>query len=56
LTFRFIDKKANVIELSIKGDNIEKSKAILNRLMELYNVEALNDKNISALATTKFFR
>ncbi|MDO5572197.1 MAG: polysaccharide biosynthesis tyrosine autokinase [Bacteroidales bacterium] len=54
LSVYFVDKKANVIQLAIKGSNIEKSKSVLNKLMELYNKEALNDKNISALATAQF--
>ena len=47
-------KKSNIIGLSIQDKIIPRGKQILNTLIEMYNEDALDDKNKSALKTKDF--
>ena len=49
-------KKANVIALSVLGENIDKNKLLLNKLIELYNNDALIEKNMVHSNTAKFIK
>lgn len=54
ITSRLPDKKANAISVSITGNNIEKNEAIVNKIIELYNRDAMVDKNKASIAMTNF--
>lgn len=43
-----MNKRSNIINLSINETNKQKGKDILNKLIELYNIDALDDKNKNA--------
>lgn len=45
------DKKANAISVSIEGGNIEKNEAIVNKIIELYSQNNVEDKKHSSLET-----
>ena len=47
-------KKSNAITLSTVSENTEKAKAVLNKLIELYNLDAVIDKNLIASNTKAF--
>jgi len=47
-------KKSNAIIISTIASNTEKAKAILNKLVELYNLDAILDKNMIASNTKTF--
>ena len=47
-------KKSNAIIISTVTTNVEKAKAVLNKLIELYNLDAIIDKNMIA-SNTKVF-
>jgi len=47
-------KKSSVICLSITGENIEIGKAFLNKLVEIYNLQTVEDKNQIAQNTGLF--
>jgi capsular exopolysaccharide synthesis family protein len=49
-------KKANVIRLSVRDSEKQRGKDVLNKLVELYNADALDDKNKMALNTANFIR
>lgn len=49
-----VNKKSNAIQISIVESNIKKAEAILNKVVELYNLDAIIDKNIIATNTAKF--
>jgi capsular exopolysaccharide synthesis family protein len=49
-----IDKRSSVIELSITDSNIEKTEDVLNTLIEVYNLDAIADKNAAAQNTANF--
>ncbi len=49
-----VDKDATVIELKVKYPNIDKAKDIVNKLVESYNTEAINDKNSESRKTKDF--
>ncbi|MDR1810241.1 MAG: polysaccharide biosynthesis tyrosine autokinase [Prevotella sp.] len=49
-------KKANVINLAVEDFDKQRGKNILNKLMELYNIDALDDKNKMALNTANFIK
>ncbi|GAB6011856.1 GumC family protein [Viscerimonas tarda] len=51
-----VSKKANVIALSVGDYETQRGKDILNRLVKLYNEDALDDKNKMALNTANFIR
>ncbi len=48
------NKKANAINVSINGGNIVKNEAIINKIIELYELDALNEKNKTARQMSKF--
>ena len=50
------NKKANVIALSLKGPNTDKSRDLLNHMISFYNQDALAEKNIEAQNTGEFIR
>lgn len=52
--FVLVDKKANIISLSVKGPHVGKSKDILNTTIFFYNRDALDEKNRLALNTSNF--
>lgn len=47
-------KKSSVISLSIQNENTERGKAFLQKLIELYNLQAVEDKNQIAYNTGVF--
>lgn len=49
-----VNKKASVLTLSLTEPVAEKSKNILNKLIEVYNREAVEDKNLMAANTVRF--
>ncbi|MBF5027138.1 GumC family protein [Planobacterium oryzisoli] len=49
-----INKDATVIELAMNYPKVEKAKAILNTLVEVYNADAVNDKQIESKETMAF--
>ncbi|MGL5318341.1 MAG: Wzz/FepE/Etk N-terminal domain-containing protein, partial [Bacteroidales bacterium] len=49
-----VSKKANVINLSMNTPDVKKGKDILNTIIEIYNKEAIEDKNIVANHTATF--
>ncbi len=49
-----VNKDATVVELSIKYPNIELAKTILNKEVETYNNDAINDKNSESKKTKDF--
>ena len=48
------NKKANAISINIEGNNIKKNEAIINKIIELYERDALNDKNKTARQLSSF--
>ncbi|MGL5318102.1 MAG: GumC family protein, partial [Bacteroidales bacterium] len=51
-----VSKKANVIHLSMNTSDVQKGKDILNTIIEIYNKEAIEDKNIVANHTATFLQ
>ena len=51
-----VNKKSNFIAFSTQDGNVVRGKDILNRLIDLYNEDALADKNKAAINTGKFIR
>ena len=49
-----VNKDATVVELSMKYPNIERAKTIINKLVESYNNDAINDKNSESKETRDF--
>lgn len=49
-----VDKDATVLELSINYSNIDKGKDIINKLLQAYNNDAINDKNSESKKTKEF--
>lgn len=49
-----VDKDATVVGLDIKYTNIEKGKAIINKLIDVYNEDAIKDKNSESKKTKEF--
>ncbi len=49
-----VNKDATVVNLSIKLSNVEKAKKILNKLVEAYNNDAIQDKNMESKKTKDF--
>lgn len=49
-----VDKDATVVGLDIKYTNIEKGKAIINKLIDVYNEDAIKDKNLESKKTKEF--
>ena len=48
------NKKANAINITLEGGNIAKNEAIVNKIIELYDRDALSDKNRMAYQMSKF--
>lgn len=53
-TVELVDKDATVIGLSIKHENKQKAKDLLNNLVDAYNSDATNDKNSESKKTINF--
>lgn len=49
-----VDKEATVVGISIKYANIEKGKLIVNTLIDVYNDDAIKDKNSESMKTKEF--
>lgn len=49
-----VDKDATVVGIDIKYTNIEKGKAIINKLIDVYNEDAIKDKNSESKKTKEF--
>jgi len=54
ITIAPINKQASVLSITLKDPIPEKAKDIINKLMDVYNIEAIEDKNIMATNTLKF--
>ena len=48
------DKKANVITISVPTPDIKKGQDIVNKLIELYNIASVDEKNKTAINSVKF--
>lgn len=51
---KLVEKEATVISLSINYANRDKAKAILNTLINVYNMDAIKDKNSESMRTKEF--
>jgi len=49
-----VNKKSNAINIVTVASNVTKAKAMLDKLVELYNLDAVIDKNMLASNTKKF--
>ncbi len=49
-----VNKKSNAISINTIAANVYKAKAVLDKLIELYNLDAVVDKNMIATNTKKF--
>lgn len=49
-----VDKDATVVGIDIKYTNIEKGKAIVDKLIDVYNEDAIKDKNSESKKTKEF--
>ncbi|MBH1960154.1 MAG: polysaccharide biosynthesis tyrosine autokinase [Flavobacteriia bacterium] len=49
-----VNKDATVLELSINYSNIDKGRQIINKLVDSYNTDAINDKNSESKKTKDF--
>ena len=49
-----VSKKSNAISISTIAGNVTKAKDVINKLVELYNLDAVVDKNMIASNTKKF--
>ncbi len=49
-----VNKKSNAINIATVESNVNKAKAMLDKLVELYNLDAVIDKNMLASNTKKF--
>lgn len=54
LDISLVDRDATVIGITIKQENREKGKNIVNTLVEVYNLDAINDKNSESKKTKEF--
>lgn len=54
LNVSVVNKQSNAIRISIVESNIKKAEDILNKIVELYNLDAIIDKNIVATNTGNF--
>lgn len=48
------NKEVTVIKLSMNYPNVDKAKDIINKLVEVYNADAVNDKNAESRKTAEF--
>lgn len=51
---KLVNKDATVIELSMNYANRTKAKNVINKLVEVYNADAINDKNNESMKTKNF--
>lgn len=49
-----VNKKSNAISINTVAQNVYKAKSVLDKLIELYNLDAVLDKNMIATNTKKF--
>ncbi len=49
-----VNKKSNAISINTIAENVYKAKSVLDKLIELYNLDAVVDKNMIATNTKKF--
>ena len=54
LNVRLVNKNANVISLSMNNENKERGQSILDKVIAIYNADAIRDKNIMAVNTSAF--
>ncbi|GAB1346378.1 GumC family protein [Cloacibacterium normanense] len=54
LTTALANKDVTVIKLSMNYPNVDKAKDIINKLVEVYNADAVNDKNAESRKTAEF--
>ncbi len=54
LDVKLVEKEATVIGLSMNYPNVDKAKAILNKLVDVYNMDAIKDKNSESMKTKDF--
>lgn len=54
LTADLANKDVTVIKLSMNYPNVDKAKDIINKLVEVYNADAVNDKNAESRKTAEF--
>ncbi|MDD2799315.1 MAG: polysaccharide biosynthesis tyrosine autokinase [Bacteroidales bacterium] len=54
MTIDLTDKKANVIGISVPTKNIKNGQDIVNKLIELYNIASVDEKNKTAFNSIKF--
>jgi len=54
LNATLVNKDVTVIKLSMNYPNVDKAKDIINHLIEVYNAEAINDKNAESKKTADF--
>lgn len=54
LNVSLVNKDATVIKLSMNHENKDKAKAIINKLVEVYNNDAIEDKNSESKKTAEF--
>lgn len=54
LTAALANKDVSVIKLSMNYPNVAKAKDIINKLVEVYNADAVNDKNAESRKTAEF--
>ncbi|UJF28806.1 polysaccharide biosynthesis tyrosine autokinase [Kaistella sp. 97-N-M2] len=54
ITIDLVNKDATVVELSLPYEHIEKGKNIINKLVDNYNSDAIQDKNSESKKTKEF--
>jgi capsular exopolysaccharide synthesis family protein len=54
LKVALVNKDVTVIKISIDYPNVDKAKDIINHLVEVYNADAINDKNDESKKTAEF--
>lgn len=54
ITIDLVNKDATVVELSLPYEHIEKGKNIINKLVDMYNSDAIQDKNSESKKTKEF--
>lgn len=53
-SIKLVNKDATVIELSMNYPNRVKAKDVINKLVQVYNADAINDKNLESTKTKNF--
>lgn len=56
LSASLVNKDVTVIKLSMDYPNVDKAKKIINHLVEVYNADAINDKNQESKKTAEFIQ